>query len=206
MLCAAGCASAPHTVDRAGELTAAEAMRVQQARLPLALPGVTLLHEVAIGAPDRFTVCVGRLTFPTADSLHLMAQTPFGVTLFQVRCEGPRCSAQMTAALHGRVPALGLAREIGRIYLGACPAESPVFRAGQDTQARCTASDGARLYERIDPAHRLVERAIHEAGGRALRIRYRDWAPLGRAWHPRRITLVSGDYRIEIALRETQGP
>ena len=211
-LCAllvAGCAGAPQTVERdpGAALDAAEAAAVLRARLPLVLPGATLLHEVAIDTQKRSIVCVGRLTFPSVDSLRLVAQTPFGMTLFQVRCERERCTAEMASALAGRVPGTGLAKEIGRIYLGACPPGSPVFRAGSDFEARCAGPEGTRWTERIEgPSHRLAERTIHEPGGRKLTIRYQDWAPVGQASHPRRITLLSGDYRIEIALRDVQGP
>jgi hypothetical protein len=205
VLIAAACASAPR--PRGGTpIEAGEARRLLASRPSLALPGATLLHEVLVEGTGRPAMLVGRLHFADSRSLFLHAQTPFGMDLFAIRCEASNCAAELQPALADRVPGPELAREIGRVYLATCPVTAAVERDGAEWVVRCDAG-GARLTERLD-AERLIvtERAFREANGRSTVVRYTDHARFGGVWHPRRIALRSGSFRVEIVLVDYDGP
>jgi hypothetical protein len=149
-----------------------------------------MLHEVAIDLPDRSEVCIGRVTFPAPGTYRLQAQTPFGLDLFAVGFDGTSYQAEVAEPLRGRFPADALAREVGRIYLGECPAR----------ETSCTVGDG-ELTETLDPATGAVtRRAWRFPDGRALDVTYAEYGWYGDLWLARRIELRSGAYRVDIAL------
>ena len=187
ILVLAGCGGAPKP-----------AVDASQARWapPLVEVGATLLHQVALDLPDRSEVMLGRLSFPAAGALDLTAQAHFGLDLFHVRCAGGAICVvdQLAEPLRGKFPADGLAREIGRIYLGGCGLP-------QAPTSSCEVS-GARLAERRDERGALLERVYTEPDGRRTEIVYEEYSAWGASWQPRRIKLVSGAFKVEIVLTD----
>lgn len=178
-------------------------------RPPIVLASAVLLHQVAIDAPDRSDVMVGRIKFPTADTYELVAQAHIGMRLFTVGWDGERWTTDVAGPLQGRFPAEKLARDIGRTYLAVCPVGSPVARPQPegDYVVRCTLADGAKVEERLDPMTlELRARAVEEPDGHQQTIEYTDYGWYGPLWHPRTIRMRTGNASVHIALSGVEFP
>lgn len=166
-----------------------------RATAALAIPGVTLLHQVSIRSPGRTDVIVGRLSFLAGGAYHLEAALPFGVSLFTIDHGAGGDRVEVVAPLAGRFPADGLARDITRIYLVGCPEAPGPIR-------RCTAEQGAlSVEETVDLARGAVTaRTLRDRSGRLTEIRYGTWGEIGGLLHPKTIDLESGAYAVRIVL------
>ncbi len=150
-------------------------------RRPLYVPGLSMLHQVALDMPGRSDVMIGQMRFPAPGAYHLQAQTPFGMDLFTLGFDGEGYRAEVAEPLRGRFPAESLAREIARIYVLDCAAE---------------------CVETLDPATGAVTRRVFTVGGRRVDILYAEYGWRGRLWLAGRIVLSSGDYRVEVRLTD----
>jgi hypothetical protein len=160
-------------------------------RPPLVRRGFRLFHEVSIKSPDREDLVVGTLSFPTDQTFHLEAQTPFGMTLFEVGWDGENYRAKVSEPLEGKFPAEGLARDIHRIYFASCPDNAP----------SCTLPGGLAVTERLDVEHgTLAERRLVEPAGRVTAISYEGWKDHEGVPHPELIVMRSGGFEVRIAL------
>lgn len=162
----------------------------------LVVSGAELWHEVEIRGLGREELLVGVLSFTSSASFRLEAQTPFGVTVFEVGFDGHRFAHELAPFLEGRIPGEFLARDIYRIYFGGCPSQSAPSR-------QCLLPDGSSLREHLsgDPPH-LTMRIYDDAGGRRTTIHYREWTRFGSFTHPRRIDLLSEGFSVAVALSE----
>lgn len=172
--------------------TPADGVSAAAGRVPLYVPGMLMLHQVALDMPGRSDVMVGRMRFPAPERYHLQAQTPFGLDLFTLAYDGARYRTEVADPLKGRFPADALAREIGRIYLHACA--TPTER---DATLVCEG-----LIETLDPRTYAVVRRRFRVGEREVDIRYGDYRWYGERWLAERVVLTSGDYRVEVVLTE----
>ncbi len=170
-------------------------------RVPLYVPGLEMTHQTALDMPGRSDVLIGRMVFPAAGRFTLQAQTPFGMDLFRLGLGAQGYEAQVADVLKGRFPAEGLAREIGRMYLGGCGAGAQL----EGRRLRCEV-DGVALEEHFDDALAVTRRVFREASGRIVDISYADYGWFDGLWLAGRILQTTGDFRVEVALTEARAP
>lgn len=165
-------------------------------RTALVQPGLILLHQVAVDSPQRSDVLIGRMKIEAGGRWQLHATAPIGMHLFTVGWDGSKLFADVAEPLKGKFPAEGLARDIHQVYFGGCPGR----------QLTCTLAPGKTVREQLAaPAYHVTSRTVTEPG-HVTTITYDEYAWWGPLWHPRRIKMAAGEFKVEILLSGVEKP
>jgi hypothetical protein len=174
-------------------------------------------HTVESTFGTHREVIEGFLVAERPDRLYVVARSPMGMALFDVKSvppAPPEVTAHIAALSDPRM-ARFLARDIGRIYLRECPSDAAVEPVSDGYVVRCMLAssddgivddepdDAVEVY--LGPGAELKKKVFAHAGQVTATITYDDQRQVEGVWLPHFIELThaSQAYRLRIVLLAT---
>ena len=171
-------------------------------------------HTVESTFGSHREVIEGFLVVEKPDRLYVVARSPMGMALFDVKSVPPAPPDVTThiAALSDPRMARFLARDIGRMYLRECPSDAPVESARDGYVVRCSLApnddgivddepdDAVELH--LGPGAELKRKIFAHAGRVTATVTYDDQRQVAGVWLPHFIELThaSQPYSLRIVL------